>query len=94
MQLPWRRQEVYSRYCTIRKYLPTRLNPGRGKRATTQRWGTFVRNHARAIVACDFCVVVTATFHLLYVFVVMEHGTAPGSEPPTSRDVPRHNRTS
>src|SRR5262249_56794384 len=45
---------------TIRKYLPTRQNPGRGKRATTQRWQTFVRHHAQAIVACDFCVVVTA----------------------------------
>ena len=44
-------------------------------RATTQRWQTFVRNHAQAIVACDFCVVVTATFRLLYVFVVMEHAT-------------------
>ncbi len=60
---------------TIRKYLPKRLNPGRGKRATTQRWTTFVRNHAQAIVACDFCVVVTATFRLLYVFVLMEHAT-------------------
>ena len=60
---------------TIRKYLPKRLHPGRGKRATTQRWQTFVRNHAQAIVACDFCVVVTATFRLLYVFVVMEHAT-------------------
>ena len=60
---------------TIRKYLPKRLNPGRGKRATTQRWRTFMRNHAQAIVACDFCVVVTATFRLLYVFVLMEHAT-------------------
>src|SRR5437870_11390351 len=60
---------------TIRTYLPTRLHPGRGKRATTQRWQTFVRHHAQAIVACDFCVVVTATFRLLYVFVVMEHAT-------------------
>jgi putative transposase len=34
-----------------------------------------VCNHAQAIVACDFCVVVTATFRLLYVFVVMEHTT-------------------
>jgi hypothetical protein len=42
---------------TIRKYLPARLLPGRGKRVTTQRWQTFVRNHAQAIVACDFCVV-------------------------------------
>ena len=60
---------------TIRTYLPTRLNPGRGTRATTQRWRTFVRNHAQAIVACNFCVVGTATFRLLYVFVLMEHAT-------------------
>jgi transposase InsO family protein len=60
---------------TIRKYLPKRLHPGRGKRATTQRWRTFVHNHAQAIVACDFCIVVTATFRLLYVFVLMEHAT-------------------
>lgn len=36
---------------------------------------TFVRNHAKGIVACDFFVVVTATFRVLYVFVVMEVGT-------------------
>jgi hypothetical protein len=29
---------------------------------------TFVRNHAKGIVACDFFVVVTATFRVLYVF--------------------------
>jgi putative transposase len=60
---------------TVRKYLPKRLNRGPGTRVPSQRWSTFVRNHARAIVACDFCVVVTATFRLFYVFVVMEHAT-------------------
>ena len=49
--------------------------PWSGQRGSSQRWQTFVRNHAQAIVACDFCVVVTATFRLLYVFVVMEHAT-------------------
>jgi len=58
---------------TVRKYLPKHLDRGRGKRTPSQRWRTFIRNHAQAIVACDFCVVVTATFRLLYVFVVMEH---------------------
>jgi hypothetical protein len=38
-----------------------------------QRWSIFVRNHAQAMVACDFCVAVTATFRILYVFVVVEH---------------------
>jgi putative transposase len=58
---------------TVRKYMPKRPNPGPGTRVPSHRWSTFVRNHARNIVACDFCVVVTATFRLLYVFVVVEH---------------------
>jgi hypothetical protein len=36
---------------------------------------TFVRNHAKAIVACEFFVLVTATFRVLYVLVLMEVGT-------------------
>jgi putative transposase len=60
---------------TVRKYMPNRPNPGPGTRVQSQRWSTFVRNHASSIVACDFCVVVTATFHLLYVFVVIEHAS-------------------
>jgi transposase InsO family protein len=36
---------------------------------------TFVRNHAPAMLACDFFMVVTASFRTLYVFVVMEVGT-------------------
>src|SRR5499433_3685636 len=60
---------------TVRKYLPKHLDHGRHHRMLSQRWRTFIRNHARVMVACDFCVVVTATFRLLYVFVVMEHAT-------------------
>jgi len=60
---------------TVRKYMPTPVDRKPGQRVSSQRWMTFVRNHAQAIVACDFCVVVTATFRLLYVFVVMEHAT-------------------
>ena len=40
------------------------------------RWSTFLRNQATPILACDFLVPVTATFRLLYVFVVIEHGAA------------------
>src|SRR5580765_5728099 len=40
-----------------------------------QHWSTFLKNHAKAILACDFFVAVTATFRLLYVFVVIEHGS-------------------
>ena len=46
----------------------------RGRPRGDLRWSTFLRNHAKAIVACDFFVAVTATFRLLYVFVVIEHG--------------------
>jgi len=56
---------------TVGKYL-LRGNP-RG--SAGQRWTTFVRNHAQAIVACDFFVSVTASFHVLYVFVAMEIGS-------------------
>jgi len=57
---------------TVRKYM--QLHPWEQPRGD-QRWSTFVRNHASAILACDFCVVVTATFRLLYVFIVIEHQT-------------------
>jgi hypothetical protein len=40
-----------------------------------QRWATFVRNHAETIVACDLFTAVTTTFKILYVFVVIDHGT-------------------
>jgi transposase InsO family protein len=40
-----------------------------------QRWLTFVHNHAKVIVACDFFVVITATFRTLYVFVILELAT-------------------
>jgi transposase InsO family protein len=57
---------------TVRRYMPQR--PRRPKPGT-QAWRTFVRNHARSVLASDFFVVVTATFRVLYVFVVLEVGT-------------------
>jgi putative transposase len=60
---------------TVRKYLPRVLFGPAGNSRRDQRWSTFLKNHADAIIACDFCVVVTATFRLLYVLVVMEHAS-------------------
>ena len=58
---------------TVRRYIPTGVPPRRGARSQT--WRTFVRNHASAMLACDFFVAITATFRALHVFVVMEVGT-------------------
>ena len=58
---------------TVRRYMPT--SPAPRDRARSQRWSTFVRNHASAVLACDFFVVVTATFRVFYVFVVLEIGS-------------------
>jgi putative transposase len=55
---------------TVGKYLERGDGGGRD-----QRWATFIRNHAKAIVACDFFVSITATFQILYVFVAMEIGS-------------------
>jgi transposase InsO family protein len=59
---------------TVRNYWPNELDSGPG-RISTQRWMTFVRNHASTLIACDFVTVVTARFRVLYVLVVMEIGT-------------------
>lgn len=41
---------------TVRKYLP---RPAPGRLRGDQRWSTFLKNHAQAILACDFFVTVT-----------------------------------
>ncbi len=56
---------------TVGKY----LERGKPRGNSRQRWTTFVRNHAQAIVACDFFVSITASFRVLYVFVAMEIGS-------------------
>ena len=56
----------------------------RRRRDSGQRWLTFLRNHAQAVISCDFFVVVTSTFRILYVFVILEIG---------SRRVLHHNVT-
>ena len=60
---------------TIRKYLAESPAAPTGNPRRDQRWSTFLKNHAEAIIACDFCVVASATFRILYVLVVMEHAS-------------------
>ena len=52
---------------TVRRYLPTSRTPSAG--TPSQRWSTFLRNHASAVLACDFFIAITATFRVFYVFV-------------------------
>src|SRR2546425_1331121 len=49
-----------------------RLMPRRPK-PPSQTWRTFLQNHLADLVSIDFFVVPTATFRLLYVFVVLLH---------------------
>jgi putative transposase len=58
---------------TVRRYMPH--NPITRKQMNSQRWMTFVRNHAKAILTCGFFIVATASFQILYVLVIMEIGT-------------------
>jgi len=44
---------------TIRRYMPL-PHPGPQRGPSSQRWMTFVRNHAQGILACDFFDAVTA----------------------------------
>ena len=49
-----------------------RLMPRRPK-PPSQTWRTFLQNHVADLVSADFFVVPTATFRILYVFVVLLH---------------------
>ena len=52
---------------TVRKYRTRQRNP------PSQTWRTFLDNHLTDIVAIDFFTVPTATFRVLFAFVVMHH---------------------
>ncbi|HUE12926.1 MAG TPA: integrase core domain-containing protein [Planctomycetaceae bacterium] len=45
----------------------------RPRKPPSQTWKSFLANHAHEIVALDFFVVPTATFRLLYCFLVLSH---------------------
>lgn len=59
---------------TVRRYMP-RKPVRRGIPRGDQRWSTFIHNHAKTIVACDFAVSMRLRFQVLYVFVIMEIGS-------------------
>ena len=53
---------------TVRKYMVKKPSTPRD----SQTWSTFIKNHAKVIWACDFLVVYTIGFRLMYVFVIIE----------------------
>ena len=52
---------------TVARYLP------RPRKPPSQTWRTFLTNHLAQTVAIDFFTVPTATFRILFVFVVLSH---------------------
>jgi hypothetical protein len=52
---------------TVSKYIVRHRKP------PSQSWRTFLRNHAWDIVSVDFFTVPTATFRVLYVFVILSN---------------------
>jgi hypothetical protein len=52
---------------TVAKYMV------RPRKPTSQTWKTFLKNHIDTLVSSDFFVVPTASFRLLFVFLVLSH---------------------
>jgi transposase InsO family protein len=52
---------------TVAKYMPKRIKP------PSQTWKTFLKNHVGCLASIDFCVVPTASFRVLYLFIVLLH---------------------
>ncbi len=52
---------------TVAKYMTRHREP------PSQGWRTFLENHATELVSIDFFTVPTATFRILYVFIVLSH---------------------
>ena len=52
---------------TVSRYM------ARTRKPPSQSWRGFLTNHAREIVGCDFFTVPTATFRLLFVFILLSH---------------------
>jgi hypothetical protein len=58
---------------TVRRYMPH--PPGTRGRQSAQSWISFLHNHASAVLACDFFLLVTAAFRRRYVFVLLDIAT-------------------
>lgn len=52
---------------TVEKYRP------RIRKPPSPAWTAFLSNHVKALVSCDFFTVPTATFNVLFVFIILAH---------------------
>lgn len=69
---------------TVETYRPKRRHP------SSPTWKTFLHNYVADIVACDFFTVPTATFRVLFVFIMLAHERRRIVHS-TSPHTPRHN---
>ena len=51
----------------------SRFLPPKPRKPPSQTWRTFLDNHLGSMASIDFLTVPTATFHVLYVFLVLSH---------------------
>jgi hypothetical protein len=56
-----------------REFLDTAADLPRSRKPPSQTWRTFLTNHLAQTAAIDFFAVPTATFRVLFVFVVLAH---------------------
>lgn len=56
---------------TVQKY----MRGARPRRPSSPRWGTFLREHAKEIWACDFLQLFDALFRPIFAFFIVEHAT-------------------
>ena len=54
---------------TVAHYRPPGIQRGGG-----QKWSTFVRNHLHQTWACDWFTIVTARFHVVYAWIILDLG--------------------
>ena len=52
---------------TVEKYRP------KGHKPSSPTWRAFLDNHVKDLVSCDFFVVPTATYRVLFVFILLAH---------------------
>ncbi len=62
-----RKLDIHAAKSTVEKYRPHDRKP------PSPTWKAFLTNHVKDIVACDFFIVLTVTFKVLFVFIILAH---------------------